>query len=60
LKNEKEAQIIAEDVNFGVSLFCMESNTKLLTGDFPNVIDKAPEFEFTAVQNVNFDNISFE
>jgi hypothetical protein len=60
LKNEKEAKIISEDVNFGISLFCMESNTKLSTGDFPNVIDKAPEIEFTAVQNINFDNISFE
>lgn len=60
LKNEKEAQIIAEDVNFGVSLFCMESNTKLTTGEFPTVIDKAPEFEFAAVKNINFDNISFE
>lgn len=60
LKNEKEARIISKDVNFGVSLFCMESNTKLLTGDFPTVSDKAPEFEFAAIQNINFDNISFE
>lgn len=60
LKNEKEAQIIAADVNFGVSLFCMESNIKLSTGDFPAVSDKAPEFEFAAIQNINFDNISFE
>jgi hypothetical protein len=60
LKNEIEAQIIAEDLNFGVSLFCMESNVKLSTGDFPNVIDKAPEIEFSAVQNINFNNISFE
>lgn len=60
LKKEKEAQIIAEDINFGVSLFCMESNLKLSSGDFPTVIDKAPEIEFTAIQNINFDSILFE
>lgn len=60
LKNEKKAQIIVEDLNFGVSLFCMESNTKLSTGDFPNVMDKAPELGFSDIQNINFDNISFE
>ncbi|HLO45823.1 MAG TPA: hypothetical protein VK175_15900 [Leadbetterella sp.] len=60
LKKEKDAQIIAEDINFGVSLFCMECNSKLSTGDFPTVIDKAPELEFSAIQNINFDNISFE
>ena len=60
LKKENEAQIIIEDINFGVSLFCMECNSKLLSGDFPTVIDKAPEIEFSAIQNINFDNISFE
>lgn len=60
LKKDKEAQIIVEDINFGVSLFCMESNSKLSTGEFPVVVDKAPEIEFTATQNINFDNISFE
>ncbi len=60
LKNEKEAQIISENVNFGVSLFCMESNTNHSKGDFPIVIDKAPEFEFPSFQKINFDNISFE
>lgn len=60
LKKEKEAQHIAEDINFGVSLFCMESNSKLSNGDFPVVVDKEPEFKFTAFESINFDNISFE
>ena len=60
LKNEKEAQIISEDINFGISLFCMESNSKLSNGEFPNAIDRAPELEFAAIQNINFDNILFE
>jgi hypothetical protein len=60
LKNESEAQIVAEDVNFGVSLFCMESNSKLSNGDFPIISDILPEFEFEAIENINFDNISFQ
>lgn len=60
LKKESEAQIIVEDINFGVSLFCMETNTKLTTGEFPIVVDKEPEIEFDFVRNVNFDNIKFE
>lgn len=60
LKKETEAQIIVEDINFGVSLFCMETNTKLTTGEFPIVVDKEPEIEFDFVRNVNFDNIKFE
>jgi len=60
LKNEKEAQIIAKDINFGISLFCMESKSKLSTGDFPIIVDKSPEIEFTDIQNINFDNIFFD
>lgn len=60
LKKEKEAEIIAADINFGVSLFCMETNSKLNTGDFPTVLDKNPEIEFDGNESVNFDNINFE
>ena len=60
LKKENESKIIVDDINFGVSLFCMETNTKLATGEFPTVIDKEPEIEFDFVQNINFDNINFE
>ncbi len=60
LKNENEAKSIAEDINFGISLFCMETNSRLEDGDFPTVVDKAPEIELDFDQNTNFDNISFE
>lgn len=60
LKEEGNAKIIVGDINFGVSLFCMETNSKLQNGDFPEIIDKAPELEFVAVQNINFDTINFE
>ena len=60
LRKETEAKIIVEDINFGISLFCMETNTKLVTGKFPTVVDKDPEIDFDFVQNINFDNITFE
>lgn len=60
LRIESEAKMIAEDINFGVSLFCMETNTKLKSGEFPEIIDKVPELDFNQVQNINFDNITFD
>ncbi len=60
LKITKNAEIIAKDINFGVSLFCMESKSMLSNGHFPNVIEQVPEIIFTDFQNINFDSISFE
>lgn len=60
LKNETEAQIIADDLNFGVSLFCVESKSKLSTGEFPKIVDCEPEIDFSEVQTINYDIISFE
>jgi hypothetical protein len=60
LLNEKEAQEIANDINFGISLFCMESNSKLKDNNFPSVSHLIPEFDFTEKININFDNINFE
>lgn len=60
LKKENEARAIAEDITFGVTIFCQETNSKLLTGDFPSVIDKVPEIEFGLTQAIDYNNISFE
>lgn len=60
LKNENEAQIIANDINFGISLFCMETNSKLNDDNFPNITDSIQELEFAVKNNINFDNINFE
>lgn len=60
LKNEKNSKIITEDINFGIALLCIETNSKLSNGEFPTIADKEPELEFNQVQNINFDNITFE
>lgn len=60
LKKENEVKIIVEDINFGVSLFCLETKSKLSTGDFPTIIDKEPEFDFKGLQDNGFDHITFE
>lgn len=60
LNKESEAKIVADDINFGISLFCLETKTKLVTGEFPSIIDSAPEINFDFVQNIIFDNINFE
>lgn len=60
LKISTKAEIIAGDINFGISLFCMETNSMLASGDFPTVVDREPEFEFENPQDINFDQINFE
>ncbi|HCQ13760.1 hypothetical protein [Flavobacterium sp.] len=60
LKKENEAIIIANDINFGISLFCMETNSKLKDNNFPTLVQLIPEIEFPENNNINFDNINFE
>ncbi|MFD2963692.1 MULTISPECIES: hypothetical protein [Olivibacter] len=60
LKKEEEAKEIVEDINFGVSLFCMETNTSLSDGNFPNIVEKVPEIKFEDTKLINFDQINFE
>ncbi len=60
LKKEKETKAIEDDINFGVSLFCMESNTALSDGNFPNIAEKKPEIAFEVAKTINFDHINFE
>lgn len=60
LKKSNESKAIVSDINFGVSLFCMETNSKLNTGDFPIVVDRQREFEFGELQDINYDQINFE
>lgn len=60
LKNQTEAQIIANDINFGISLFCMETNSKLIDSNFPTVVQLIQELGFEENNNINFDNINFE
>jgi len=60
LKNETEAKIIANNIDFGISLFCIETNSKLKNNNFPSVFQLIPELEFSEKNNINFDNINFE
>ncbi|MFY0483357.1 hypothetical protein ACI6PS_12205 [Flavobacterium sp. PLA-1-15] len=60
LKNENEAKIIANDINFGISLFCMETNSRLNDNNFPSISHSIQELEFVEKNNINFDNINFE
>jgi hypothetical protein len=60
LKDHKSAQIIADDLNFGISLFCLETNSKVASGDFPTVLERSPELGLSEISEVNFDNIQFD
>jgi hypothetical protein len=60
LRKENEVKAIVEDINFGVSLFCMETNSKLVTGGFPTIIDQEPKIEFENAYYIEFENINFE
>lgn len=60
LKKEKEASEIVNDINFGISLFCMETNAALNDGNFPEIKEKQPEIEFEGTKTINFDQINFD
>lgn len=60
LNREKDSKIIIADINFGISLFCVESNCQLSNDSFPNVIDIAPEIDFALEPIINYDYINFE
>ncbi|GAA3724091.1 hypothetical protein GCM10022422_01330 [Flavobacterium ginsengisoli] len=60
LKDENQAKIIANDINFGISLFCQETDSKLKNSNFPTIAPLIPELEFSETNNIDFDNINFE
>lgn len=60
LKNEETAKIIVDDINFGVSLFCQETNSKSRNKDFPEIVLKEATLNFNYEEMINFDDLNFE
>lgn len=61
LKNAQESSAIVNDINFGVSHFCSETNSNLDNDGFPEILDKSPELELKEEVEVDiFRSISFE
>lgn len=60
LKNEDTAAVITNDINFGVSLFCQETNSKSQNKDFPEVILKENVLDYDYEEMINFDDLNFE
>jgi len=63
LKSETESKAIQEDLNFGVALFCDETNTKLENKKYPQFKRQDLLLDLSDVKSVpNFftDNITFE
>ncbi len=60
LEDEKQAEAIVNDITFGVSMFCQETNCNLPSGEYPEIMDQVPELPFTGSEDINFDNIKFD
>lgn len=60
LKDESKVLHIINDINFGISLFCMESKMQLEDGNFPEIYLREPLLPFIPNEKINFDNIPFE
>lgn len=60
LKNEDTAKIIVEDINFGVSLFCQETNSKSKNKDFPDIILREATLDYNYEEMINLDDLNFE
>jgi hypothetical protein len=60
LKKQEEADAISNDINFGVTHFCIETNTSLDNGNYPAIVDKSPEIEFEKELAFQFKGVNFE
>lgn len=60
LKKEEERNAIVNDINFGVTHFCIETNSSLENGNYPEVLDKSPEIEFKKELAFQFKGVNFE
>lgn len=59
MKTDQE-NLIRGDINFGTSLFCIETNCKHESGHFPEVNNEIPEFDFQQYEENHLDSINFE
>ena len=59
LNKDTEADEICKDVNFGLSMFCMEANCQSTNSDYPTVIDKEPELEYSQPLISDLKDINF-
>lgn len=57
---KEESDAIVNDINFGVAHFCIETNTSLNDGNYPEIIDKSPEIEFENELIFQFNGVNFE
>jgi len=60
LLNKDESTAICNDINFGVSMFCIETNSKLKDGEYPNIQFEKAAFDFGEPNQINYDSITFE
>ena len=60
LKNENESKIIKKQIDKGVALFCIETNSKLSSNDYPSVINQHEQLSPIEEQIINYDKINFE
>lgn len=60
LERPEDAKVIINDIDFGTSLFCMETNSMLVDKNFPKIVYSVPEINFEETKDTNFDSINFE
>jgi hypothetical protein len=60
LKDEKKSNVIVKDINFGVSLFCMETSCSLNDGNFPEIVDPSTPIPFNIDNGLNISNLNFD
>ena len=60
LKDDAKAKIIADDINFGISVFCQETNSKAKDIDYPEIVVNEAIFEFDYEAMINLDHLNFE
>ncbi|KQT35523.1 hypothetical protein ASG22_00375 [Chryseobacterium sp. Leaf405] len=60
LQDQDQADIILNDINFGMALFCQESNSKLKNNLYPQVLENDLQLDFDYEEMFNFDSLNFD
>ncbi|MDR6157621.1 hypothetical protein QF023_001137 [Chryseobacterium sp. SLBN-27] len=62
LEDEQQANIISNDINFGMALFCQESNSSssLENNSYPQILDNDLQLDFDYDEMINFNSLNFD
>ena len=60
LNDQEKSEIISNDINFGISLFCQESNSQLIDSNFPIIFENEQTLDFNYEEMIDYESLNFD